>query len=71
MIKAAKPGVFPTGYTIPKQLKSICLNYNGDVYPVLKNLIENPSLVKDLKEKAKLVVREYKPENLYQKLDQD
>ncbi|MBC7653964.1 MAG: hypothetical protein H7098_05745 [Oligoflexus sp.] len=71
MIKAAKPGVFPTGYTIPKHLKSICLNYNGDVYPVLKNLIENPSLVKDLKEKAKLVVREYEPENLYQKLVQD
>lgn len=71
MIKAAKPGIFPIGYSTPSHLKSICLNYEEDVFPVLKNLIDTPSLVKDLKEKAKLVVKAYEPENLYQKLVQD
>ncbi len=70
MIKGAKPGIFPSSYTIPNDLKPICLNYDGDLYPVLKSLIKNASLVKDLKEKAKLVVKAYEPENLYQKLVQ-
>lgn len=70
MIKAAKPGIFPSGYIIPNNLKPICLNYDGDVYSILKSLIKDASLVKDLKEKAKIVVKAYEPENLYQKLVQ-
>ncbi|OAQ38440.1 hypothetical protein A5893_13505 [Pedobacter psychrophilus] len=71
MIKAAKPGIFPSDYIVPEDLKEICLNYDEDIYPILKNLIEDNSLVKDLKEKAKLAVKAYEPENLYQKLVQD
>ncbi|MBK0382256.1 hypothetical protein I5M32_04720 [Pedobacter sp. SD-b] len=71
MIKAAKPGIFPNSYPIPNDLKTICLSYQDNALIVLKQLIENPSLLVSLKEKAKLAVKVYEPKNLYPKLIQD
>ena len=65
MIKAAKPGIFPSSYPIPKNLQKVCLVYTNDLETVIKDLIEDKNKLKELKEAAKIVAKEYEPKNLY------
>ncbi|MBU0697709.1 MAG: hypothetical protein KKE39_14465 [Bacteroidetes bacterium] len=68
LIKAAKPGIFPADYPIPKDLSSICISYQDDLYPVIFDLIQDKKKLDKLKESAKIVVQNYEPQNLYARL---
>ena len=68
LIKAAKPGIFPADYPIPTDLKSSCISYQDDLYPVIFDLIQDQKKLNQLKESAKIAVQNYKPQNLYVRL---
>jgi hypothetical protein len=65
MIKAAKPGIFPSSYPIPKNLKKVCLVYEDNLGEVINHLVTNNSKLKELKQKAKIAAKEYEPKKLY------
>ena len=68
MIKAAKPGVFPSSYQPLKELENACLFYNDNLFETLQILVLNPSIINNLKNNIKEAVKEFEPLNLYQKL---
>jgi hypothetical protein len=68
LIKAAKPGVFPADYPIPTDLKSSCISYQDDLYPVIFDLIQDKKKLNQLKESVKIAVQNYEPQNLYARL---
>lgn len=68
LIKAAKPGIFPSDYPIPKELKSICISYHDDLYPVIFELIQDKNKLLSLKTEAKVLVKEFEPQSLYHRL---
>nr|MBC7614002.1 hypothetical protein [Pseudopedobacter sp.] len=68
LIKAAKPGIFPVGYPIPTDLKSSCISYQNDLYPVIFDLIQDQNKLNKLKESAKIAVQNYEPQNLFAQL---
>lgn len=68
MIKAAKPGIFPSTYIIDELLKPICLVYDNDLHPLLLGLLADNAQIYLLKQKALQIAMHYEPHNLYSKL---
>ena len=68
MIKAGKPGIFPSNYQPLKELKSSCLLYDDNLFQVLESLVLKPLILNNLKKNIEEAVKAFEPVNLYQKL---
>jgi len=71
MIKSGKPGILPGEYPVDEELKNICLFFDGyvDLCNLIKVLVADKQTVKTLKARAKDLVKNYQPENLYKQLE--
>ncbi len=71
MIKAAKPGLMPTGYNFDEALKTSILQFENyeEVQKMLIHLRENPSELMDLKLKARENSLKYTPLSIYNKIE--
>ena len=70
VIKAGKPGIFPSEYQVDEELKNICLFYtsNNDLFCIIEHLAGNRGVLSALKALAKEKVKQYEPEALYHTL---
>ena len=70
MIRGAKPGIFPAGFTLDEDFKDTVVYF--ETYPLLHNVFvelqENRSRVQTLKAAAMQVSLRYAPESLLKRL---
>ncbi|MEO6520874.1 MAG: glycosyltransferase [Mucilaginibacter sp.] len=70
IIRSGKPGMLPADYPVDAELKDICLSFEnyGVLAGLLKQLINDRSQLKRLKQLAAQKVKYYRPESLYKTL---
>jgi hypothetical protein len=71
MIKATKPGLIPAAYPYDTQLKTSVIEFNTyeELPKILLNLLDNPDLIEQLKEQAKINSNYFTPEMVYKRLE--
>ena len=73
MIKAAKPGILPDNYPLPKEIRTSILLYHDyqDLRKILITLINDPQSVIALKKEALINSKKFSPEIIYNQLVAD
>ncbi len=71
IIKSGKPGILPDGYPVDEELKDACMFFTDydNLGKLILKLNADRDLVDLLKKKAREIVKQYQPENLYHLLE--